>query len=251
MRSPNQLVYSRARIRDRFALFPLEGYPTSRLPNWDKTEARVLTAPAMGANFVQYLLTVQAGGGSHHKADGRVETFIYMLAGEAHLSITDGPSKKLTSGGFALIPPTASFDLKMPQPGELLTLRKAYEPAPGIEMFKPVFGNESEILAPAWMDNPHSRLQTLIPDDLLYDMAVNIFAFDPGHGLPYVETHVMEHGLYVLEGKGMYYLEDSWMEVDKNDFIWMGPYCPQSYYATGPTPTRYIYYKNVNREIPL
>jgi (S)-ureidoglycine aminohydrolase len=102
-----------------------------------------------------------------------------------------------------------------------------------------------------WAENPHSLLQTLIPDELAFDMAMNIFTFDPGFGLPIVETHVMEHGLFFLQGKGLYYLEDRWMEVEADDFIWMGPYCPQSFYATGPTPTRYLYYKNVNRDVAI
>ncbi len=133
----------------------------------------------------------------------------------------------------------------------LLVLRKRYEKAPGIEPFKPIFGKESEIDKQVWADNPHSLLQTLIPDELAYDLAINIFTFDPGFGLPIVETHVMEHGLYFLNGKGLYYLEDRWLEVEADDFIWMGPYCPQSFYATGPAASRYIYYKNVNRDIAL
>jgi (S)-ureidoglycine aminohydrolase len=31
----------------------------------------------------------------------------------------------------------------------------------------------------------------------------------------------------------------------------MGPYCPQSFYATGSEPARYIYYKDVNRDVVL
>ena len=61
----------------------------------------------------------------------------------------------------------------------------------------------------------------------------------------------MEHGLYFLSGRGMYFLDGEWMEVEAGDFIWMAPYCPQSFYATGPAPARYIYYKNVNREVVL
>jgi (S)-ureidoglycine aminohydrolase len=80
---------------------------------------------------------------------------------------------------------------------------------------------------------------------------MNIFTFAPGCSLPVVETHVMEHGLYFLQGKGVYYLDDTWMEVEAGDFIWMGPYVPQSFYATGPTPAKYIYYKNVNRDVEL
>ena len=41
------------------------------------------------------------------------------------------------------------------------------------------------------------------------------------------------------------------MEVEQDDFIWMGPYCPQSFYATGEQPAKYIYTKDVNREIVL
>ena len=52
-----------------------------------------------------------------------------------------------------------------------------------------------------------------------------------------------------LQGKGVYRLGDEWMEVEKDDFIWMGPYCPQSFYAAGEQPAKYIYYKDVNREI--
>jgi (S)-ureidoglycine aminohydrolase len=61
----------------------------------------------------------------------------------------------------------------------------------------------------------------------------------------------MEHGLYFLQGKGLYFLGDEWMEVEVGDFIWMGPFVPQSFYATGPAAAKYIYYKNVNRDVTL
>jgi (S)-ureidoglycine aminohydrolase len=251
MASKNKHLRSRARIGRRFALFPLSGYPTSRLPAWEKTEARVLASPAMGAEFVQYLLKVEAGGGAHQNPDRETETFLYLLSGEASLAVGTAQPWKLTAGGFALLPPGLAFDLQMQKPGEILSLRKIYEPAYGIDMFKPLIGNQSAVPALPWMNNKHSRLQTLIPDELQYDLAMNIFAFDPGHGLPYVETHVMEHGLYFLQGKGDYFLEDSWLKAQTNDFIWMGPYCPQCFIADKPVPAKYIYYKNVNREIPL
>lgn len=252
MRAPNQLVHSRARIRQRYALFPLEGYPASRSPLWTNTEMRVLTAPAMGANFVQHHLTLTPGGGTKRRSDGRIESFIYILSGQANLFL-DGTIRKqpLVSGSFAFVPATSDFEIAATESTTAIIIRKVFESADGIEQPKPIVGNERDVPADVWMNNPACRLQLLIPDELPYDFAMNIFTFDPGHGLPYVETHVMEHGLLVLEGKGLYYLDGEWMEVEKDDFIWMGPYCPQSYYATGPTPTRYIYYKNVNREISL
>src|SRR5437867_3072063 len=138
MREPNQLVHSRARVSNRYAMFPREGYPTSRLPRWEKTEAYVLAAPALGAQFVQYLLKIDAAGGTRHKADRRVETFFYVQSGEALLGLSDGQSWKLTPGAFALVPPTTGYELQMRQAGEVLALRKVYEPADGIELYKPL-----------------------------------------------------------------------------------------------------------------
>jgi (S)-ureidoglycine aminohydrolase len=132
-----------------------------------------------------------------------------------------------------------------------LLLRKRYQACAGIPLFKTITGNQADARGEVYYGDPGARLQVLIPDDLSYDLAMNIFTFDTGHSLPITETHVMEHGLYVLQGKGVYFLDDTWMEVEATDFIWMGPFCPQSYYAAGPLASKYIYYKNVNREIPL
>jgi (S)-ureidoglycine aminohydrolase len=253
MRRPDQLVHSRARVRPRYALMPLEGFPTSRLASCPDAEVRVLAAPAIGAGFVQYLLDIPPGkqGGFH--PDDRLETFAYLLSG--HIEFGCGGQKsgggEMKPGSYGLFTPADGFVYLTREPSRLLILRKVFEREPYAGNAARVVGQDSTVPAEPYADNPHAHLQTLIPDDLAYDLAMNIFTFDPGHGLPYVETHVMEHGLLVLEGKGLYYLDGEWMEVEKDDFIWMGPYCPQSFVATGPTPAKYIYYKNVNREILL
>src|SRR4029079_12030668 len=94
---------------------------------------------------------------------------------------------------------------------QLLIIRKRYEPAAGYEKPIALYGQESEVVKSVLGEDPHAPLQTLIPDDLAFDFAMNIFTFDPGHGLPIVETHVMEHGLYFLEGKGLYYTAHRWL----------------------------------------
>ena len=259
MRPVHQLVHARTRVRPRYALMPLEGFPVSRLPHWQDNDVRVLASPALGAQFVQYLIDLKSVG--YFAADERIETFYYVLAGAG--TVQDGQSRpvQLKGGSFGLFPPGCKCEFA----GEslrMLILRKRYEAydrfaiGKGVvqeraPLFAPLHGHESDVKREPWADNPHSLLQTLIPDEFQYDLAMNLFTFSPGYGLPIVETHVMEHGLYFLQGKGVYYLEDEWMEVEQDDFIWMGPYCPQSFYATGPTPSRYLYYKNVNREIPL
>ena len=82
-------------------------------------------------------------------------------------------------------------------------------------------------------------------------MAVNIFTYQPGATLPLVETHIMEHGLLMLKGQGIYRLDADWHPVQAGDVIWMAPYCPQWFVATGPAPASYIYYKDVNRPVAL
>jgi len=89
------------------------------------------------------------------------------------------------------------------------------------------------------------------PDDIRHDMHVNIVTFEPGGVIPFAETHVMEHGLYVLEGKAVYRLNQDWVEVEAGDYMWLRAFCPQACYAGGPGRFRYLLYKDVNRHMPL
>jgi (S)-ureidoglycine aminohydrolase len=249
MRQQNQLLSSRARVSARYAVFPLEGYPLSRLPLWPEAQVRVLAGPALGAGFAQYLIDLPAGARGEG-GEAEIETFVYVLSGEVALMIGEAPHT-LAAGGFALVPPGVVYTVEAKGATQLLVVRKRYEDAPLLDMYRPLVGNEKDVAGTPFNGDPGAMLQLLIPDEMQYDMAMNIFTFEPGHSLPYVETHIMEHGLYVLQGKGLYYLEDTWMEIEATDFIYMAPFCPQSYYATGPVATKYIYYKNVNREIAL
>lgn len=251
MRRPHELLHSRARLRDRYAVFPIEGYPSSRLPAWPGVEARVLASPAMGAGFVETLLTLKAGQEGGYDADGRLETFLYVVSGSVVLSVDQAFVEPLGPGGYALVPSTSRFRCNASTDGELLMLRKVFEPLAGVAAPGLLVGDAAAVPATPYLGDEGSLLQTLIPDELAYDLAMNIFEFAPGRSLPVVETHVMEHGLWFLQGKGLYYLDDTWMEVEQSDFVWMGPYVPQSFYATGPVPSKYLYYKNVNREIPV
>jgi hypothetical protein len=74
-------------------------------------------------------------------------------------------------------------------------------------------------------------------------MHINIVTFQPGGAITFPETHVMEHGLYVLEGKAVYLLNRDWVEVQAGDFMWLRAFCPQACYAGGPGRFRYLLYK--------
>ena len=243
-------VASRAVVKRHYAVLPPEGIPESVLPDWSATAARVLTAPAMGAGFVEVMLDLGAEGRTKQTLAAGIEAFFYVLEGQARLELR-GQTHDLEPGGFAYLTPGSAFALAARGgPAKLLGLRKRYEPLAGHAPADRI-GNERDVVGEPFMELDALRLKKLLPDTVDYDLAMNIFTFQPGSALPVTETHVMEHGLYFLAGGGDYYLGDSWYPVTAGDFIWMGPYCPQGFLAQGPQPSRYIYYKNVNRDIAL
>lgn len=242
-------VTSRVVVERNYAILPPEGIPESALPEWHGAAARILAAPAIGARFAQYLLELQPGGGSDQKLDPRIEAFFFVIDGAVDLTASHR-NHTLKAGGFAYLRPGSEFNLSAKSASRVLWLRKSYAPW-GPRGPEDVFGNEADVKGEPFMNVSELLLKTLLPVDPAYDLAMNVFTFPPGYSLPVTETHVMEHGLYMLEGQGIYYLGDRWHEVQAGDFIWMGPYCPQSFYATSSSPARYIYYKDVHRDVML
>jgi (S)-ureidoglycine aminohydrolase len=147
------------------------------------------------------------------------------------------------------LPPRTEFHFESKGPGtRLLLFEKQYEPLAGIAPPSEVIvGHESKIPGQPFLGDPDARLQALLPDTPAFDMAVNIFTYRPGATLPFVESHIMEHGLMMLKGQGVYRLDADWHPVQAGDVIWMAPYCPQWFVCSGKTPASYIYYKDVNR----
>ncbi|MFT5342950.1 MAG: (S)-ureidoglycine aminohydrolase, partial [Paracoccaceae bacterium] len=132
-------------------------------------------------------------------------------------------------------------------------IRKAYVAVQGLDAPEAFVTNEADV-DPIVMPDTEGRWATtrfVEPTDLRHDMHVNIVTFLPGGIIPFAETHVMEHGLYVLEGKAVYRLNKDWVEVEAGDYMWLRAFCPQACYAGGPGPFRYLLYKDVNRQMPL
>src|SRR5688500_3419140 len=124
MRPPHQLVHSRARVGPRYALLPLEGYPTSRIPGWD-CDARVLASPALGADFVEYLFDIPPGKGTG-QGEAIEQVFGYVLSGTVNAFVS-GEDRDLRAGGYFFVPDRAEWSLKAQEPSKLLLLRKRFE----------------------------------------------------------------------------------------------------------------------------
>jgi (S)-ureidoglycine aminohydrolase len=209
----------------------------------------ILISPQMGARFCQYLALMEAGGKAGPPRPG-VERMLYVLEGEIGLTIGRGDEHLLKLGGFAYVPPETPMLLRTKTAARLNVFEKSYEPLPGAPARPPdpVIGQEQRVEGDPFLGDPDAVLQTLLPLDPVFDLAVNIFTYQPGATLPMVEIHVMEHGLLMLEGQGVYRLGDDWYPVQKGDVIWMASYCPQWFVAMGKQPARYLYYKDVNRD---
>jgi (S)-ureidoglycine aminohydrolase len=155
---------------------------------------------------------------------------------------------KCGAGGFFFAPAGEAWSISAPKAGTRVTLfQKKFVPVSGTAAPDAIIGDAADVKGQPFLGDPDARLQVLLPDVPGFDLAMNIFTYQPGATLPFVETHVMEHGLLMLAGQGVYRLEDSWYPVAAGDAIWMAPYCAQWFVAMGKTPASYLYYKDVNR----
>jgi (S)-ureidoglycine aminohydrolase len=213
------------------------------LPGADGVEFIVHTAPRLGAGFTQMTAEFTAFG---KLGPAPAQRFIYVLEGELEVAAA-GQRHYLTAGGFIYLPQGARQAVQASSITRAVVIEKPYEPGPVKTAPEVVVGNESAINAIALMGDEGLRVKSLMPDDPQYDFAVNTMAYDPGAALSMVEVHVMEHGLLMLEGGGIYRLGDHWYPVQAGDFIWMAPYCPQWFGALGKRPAKYLIYKDWRR----
>lgn len=240
-----KLGLTRTIVRRNYALISRDGYVASALPGWADCTVYVLVSSAMNAHLIQMLIDCkkESKGEGH---TGGEEWFFYLVTGSGELN-----GNALTAGSYAYIPAGSNFEFNShADMSQLLVFRKFYEPLQGVAAPAFVTGHEKDVSEIPFLGDPHARLKTLLPETPGADMAVNIFTYDPGATLPFVETHVMEHGMLFLAGSGVYRLDEDWHPVTAGDAIWIAPYCPQWFIAAGPEPARYIYYKDVNR-LPL
>ena len=169
--------------------------------------------------------------------------------------VLDGAEHALEPGSYAFLPPGTAWTLHNTSDGTATFhwIRKAYQRVEGLGV-PPAFVTHERDVTPIDMpgtDGAWSTTRFVDMADLRHDMHVNIVSFQPGGAIPFPETHVMEHGLYVLEGKAVYLLNTDWVEVEAGDFMWLRAFCPQACYAGGPGLFRYLLYKDVNRHATL
>ena len=251
-----ELTTDRAVFTEAYAVLPrgtMRDIVTSRLPHWDDTRLWVIARPLSGfaETFSWYVVEVSAGGGSERPDDDPdAEAVLFVVGGTIELVI-GGVAHRVGPGGYAFLPPGARWTVRneTSEPATFHWIRKAYERVDGVEVPEAFVVQEHDVAVEPMPDTDGAwgTQRFVDPLDVRHDMHVNIVSFQPGGAIPFPETHVMEHGLYVLEGKAVYLLNKDWVEVQEGDFMWLRAFCPQACYAGGPGRFRYLLYKDVNR----
>ena len=114
-----------------------------------------------------------------------------------------GSRHALAAGDYVYLPAEHDFRFDDAAPGtQLLIFQKRFEPLAGYEKPGLIVGHAKDVPGQPFLGNEDARLQVLLPDKPEFDLAVNIFTYQPGATLPFVESHIMEHGLVARRAGG-------------------------------------------------
>ncbi len=239
----NRLGATRSSRQPDHLLQTPDSYVRAALPGMSRATAIVHAGPAIGAGFAGYTVEMEPEGSLGPCTSQR---FLYVLAGSVQFT-SGSENDELQPGGYAYVPSATRHSITANVPSRLAIIEKEYRPLQNHPEPACFVGNESSVLPNSLLGDSAVHVRSLLPDHASFDFAVNTLVFEPGASLPQVEVHVMEHGLLMLEGGGIYRLNDCWYPVSAGDFIWMAPFCPQWFGAIGKVPAKYLIYKDWNR----
>lgn len=230
---------------------------TSLLPGWIGHKLWILARPLTGfaETFAQYAVELRPGGGSMApEPDPNAQAAIFVAKGLVRLVI-GAETHILRPGSFAYLPASAPWQIWNEGDADcgFHWIRKRYVEVPGVSRPEPFITHETDVTKNPMpgAEDTWATQRFFDPLDLGYDFHATIVTFQPGGRIPFAETHVMEHGLYVLQGTAKYLLNTDWVDVGPGDFMWLRAFCPQACVATGDEPFRYLLYKDVNRHASL
>ena len=239
----HNLGQTRSSQKSNHLLITPDTFVRNPLPGMKKCMAIVHAGPAVGARFTQYTAEFEAGG---ELGSTQSQRFIFVMEGNVTVEI-NGKRNKLGTRGYAYLPEGLPHRVVSAKTSRVSVIEKPYQALPSVEPPRLIVSNEQDVSSHPLGDDPDLQVRCLLPDQMNFDFAVNTMTFQPGASLSMVEMHVMEHGLMMLEGGGIYRLGESWYPVTAGDFIWMAPWCPQWFGALGKVPAKYLIYKDWNR----
>ena len=239
----NNLGQTRSSRQPDHLLLTPDTFVRTQLPGMKNAAAIVHASAAIGAGFAEFTAELEIGG---ELSNASAQRFIYVTAGSIIVE-AEGSRSPLSSGGYAFFPSHFPHRVIATKASRIVVIEKPYLPLAGTAAPPSIVSQENAVSSHALDGDSGLQVKNLLPDDMRFDFAVNIMVYQPGAALSMVEMHIMEHGLVMLEGGGIYRLGDRWYPVTAGDFIWMAPWCPQWFGAIGKTPAKYLIYKDWNR----
>ena len=239
----HRLGQTRSSQQHNHVLLTPDTFVRTTLPGMKACAAIVHAGPALGARFVQYTAEFESGG---ELGPTPAQRFLFVLEGQLRLEV-DGRQSDLGISGYAYLPEGVSHRIVATSQSRAAVIEKRYQTLASVESPRVLIFSEDAVSPHALGDDESLQVKCLLPDKMDFDFAVNTMVYQPGAALSMVEMHVMEHGLLMLEGGGIYRLGDSWYPVTAGDFIWMAPWCPQWFGAIGKVAAKYLIYKDWNR----
>ena len=247
---PKDILSSRAVVKHgSYAVIPPEGRVNNVVPGIEGCRLSIVASPKMGASFVQYVIEAENNSGTSKPfgAEPEIESFLYIIEGEAKIS-AGGESWEGNAGVYLYSP--AGMGLEFRCSGDktrLLLYKQRYVPLEGHKA-RVVYGNVNDIPFREYDNMENVFIKDLLPLEIGFDMNMHILSFAPGGCHPFVETHVQEHGAYILSGEGCYLLDNEWRMIKQEDFVWFGPFVTQAAYGVGRGSFTYIYSKDCHRD---
>ncbi len=239
----HNLGQTRSSQQPNHLLLTPETFVRTTLPGMKACSAIVHAGPAMGAKFTQYTAEFESGG---ELGGTLAQRFIFVLEGQLEVDV-NGKRDALVARGYAYLPEGSKHRIVASKASRAAVFEKLYSPVESASPPAVIVSYEDDVSSHPLGDDPDLQVKCLLPDTMSFDFAVNTMVYQPGAALSMVEMHVMEHGLLMLEGGGIYRLGDAWYPVTAGDFIWMAPWCPQWFGALGKVPAKYLIYKDWNR----
>jgi len=239
----HNLGHTRSAWRSDHLLLTPDTFVRTALPGMKRCNAIVHTAPAIGAAFTQYTAEFEAAG---ELGPTSAQRFVYVIDGNLQIEAA-GKKHELGPEGYAFLPATLAHRVVAGGKSRAAVFEKPYLTLDSVKPPNFLISSEDDVASEPLDGDPDLQVKHLLPDEPSFDFAVNTMVYQPGAALRMVEMHIMEHGLLMLEGGGIYRLGDSWYPVSAGDFIWMAPWCPQWFGAIGKTPAKYLIYKDWNR----
>ena len=239
----HNLGQTRSSHQRNHLLLTADTFVRTSLPGMKSCTAIVHIGPAMGARFTEYTAEFETGG---ELGSTTAQRFIYVIEGSVNVE-ANGKTSGLGARGYAYLPEGLHHRVMSTRASRIIVIEKPYQALDSVEPPGLIVSSEDAVASHPLDDDPSLQVKCLLPDEMNFDCAVNTMVYQPGAALSMVEMHVMEHGLRMLEGGGIYRLGDSWYAVTAGDFIWMGPWCSQWFGAIGKVPAKYLIYKDFHR----